>query len=123
LYLKNTATKAKEFQLSTAGLLFQTFINSLFCRTVLLSIECFGIRHELPQKRTITNSSILNNNTRGLTTDRAAIAKAVAGFFLFHSFSQSKLIQAPRETEKITAEESTIQRRVLEKQNLEKGWI
>jgi hypothetical protein len=64
-----------------------------------------------------------NNNTRGLTTDRAAIAKAVAGFFLFHSFSQSKLIQAPRETEKITAEESTIQRRVLEKQNLEKGWI
>jgi len=53
LYLKNTATKAKEFQLSTAGLLFQTFINSLFCRTVLLSIECFGIRHELPQKRTI----------------------------------------------------------------------
>jgi hypothetical protein len=65
----------------------------------------------------------LNNNTRGLTTDRAAIAQAVAGFFLFHSFSQSKLIQASRETEQITAEESTIQRRVLEKQNLEKGWI
>jgi len=50
----------------------------------LLSIECFGIRHELPQKEP-SQIPILNNNTRGFTTDRAAIAQAVAASsFLIH---------------------------------------
>ncbi len=101
LYLKNTATNAKEFQFVHCRFALPDIHQFSLCRTVFLSIECFGIRYELPQKEP-SQIPILNTNTRGFTTDRQSRnCTSRCGFFLFHSFSQSNLIQASRELNKL----------------------
>ncbi len=100
LYLRNTATKAKEFQWSTAGLLFQTFINSLFvepycCLSNVLEYATNSLKKNHHKFRFSTTILVDSQQTEPLNcTSRC-------GFFLFHSFSQSNLIQASRELKKL----------------------
>jgi hypothetical protein len=92
LYLTNTATKAKEFQLSTAGLLFQRFINSLFLeRDCCLS----NVLEYATNQKEPSQIPILYNNTRGFTTDRAAIAQAVAASSFFIRFHKATSFKPP----------------------------
>ncbi len=110
LYLKNTATKAKEFQLSTAGLLFQTFINSLFverycCLSNVLEYAANSLKKNHHKFRLSTTIIVDSQQTE---PQLHKPLRLLPFSFVFTKQPHSSL---PR-TEQITAEESTIQRKV-----------
>lgn len=121
LYLKNTATKSQGIPVVHCRFALPDIHQFSLCRTVLLSIECFGIRHELPQKKP-SQIPILNNNTRGFTTDRAAIAQGVAASSFFIRFHKATSLKPPEDWTNY-GRRKHYSKKSLERQNLEKGWI